>query len=276
MVRGNGEGESFQLPAASSWGKGHAMSQEEAESWFGVCEERLRRASIGATGEPHWDMVGLGWVDYVGKTKWEGAEQPPDMQWDTCLWDVCGWLRESDCLWLQQRPENEIVAGPPGGALRLVAGNLGLELDVSDCGSDAGSEFGGGGSGRMVLEGDLSGWSHGKGGKRVVRRADFGAARALFGGLAGLRSGDLGGVGAVGAVPTPGIGGAVQVEPALPLTPVRVSPGGGEGRGAGRVVEDIDMGGTGHGGVAPAPVGEDGRCGCNCGVALAGVRREMV
>ena len=26
LVRGNGEGESFQLPAADSWGKGHAMS----------------------------------------------------------------------------------------------------------------------------------------------------------------------------------------------------------------------------------------------------------
>ena len=36
------------------------------------------------------------------------------------------------------------------------------------------------------------------------------------------------------------------------------------------------MGGTGPGGVAPAPVGVDGGCGCNCGVALAGVRREMV
>ena len=276
LVRGNGEGESFQLPAANFWGKGHAMTQEEAESWFGVCEERLRRASIGATGEPHWDMVGQGWVDYMGKLRWEGAEQPPDMQWDTCLWDVCGWLRESDCLWLQQRPENETVAGLPGGALRLVAGNLGLELDVSDCGSDAGSEVGEGSGGRMVLEGDLTGWSHGRGGKRVVRRADFGAARALFGGLAGLRRWDMGGEGAVGTVPAPGIGGEVQVVPALPLTPVRASPGGGEGRGAGRVVEDIDMGGTGPVGVAPAPVGVDGGCGCNCGVALAGVRREMV
>ena len=85
LVRGNGEGESFQLPAANSWGKGHALTQEEAESWFGVCEERLRRASIGATGEPHWDMVGQGWVDYMGKLRWEGAEQPPDMQWYTCL-----------------------------------------------------------------------------------------------------------------------------------------------------------------------------------------------
>ena len=210
LVHENGEGESYQLPAANSWGKGHALTREEAESWFGVCEERLRRASIGTTGEPHLDMVGQGWVDYMGKLRWEGAEQPPDMQWDTCLWDVCGWLRESDCLWLQQRPEGEIVAGPPEGALRLVAGNLGLELDVSDCGSDAGSEIGGGGGGRMVLEGDLTGWTHGMGGKKVVRKAHFGVARALFGGLAGKRGGDTGGVGTVGAVLAPGIGGGCR------------------------------------------------------------------
>ena len=35
------------------------------------------------------------------------------------------------------------------------------------------------------------------------------------------------------------------------------------------------MGGTGSGGVVPAPVGVDSGCGCNCGVALAGVRREL-
>ena len=114
-----------------------------------------------------------------------------------------------------------------------MAGNLGLELNVSECGSDAGSEVGEGSGGRVVLEGDLTGWSHGWGGKRVVRRADFGAARALFGGLAGLRWGDMGGVGAVGTVPAPGIGGGVQVVPALPLTPLRASPGGGEGRALG-------------------------------------------
>ena len=159
--------------------------------------------------------------------------------------------------------------------MRLVAGNLGLELDVSDYGSDAGSEVGGGGGGRVVLEGDLTGWSHGRRGKRVVKRADFGAARALFGGLAGLRRGHLEGVGAVGTVLAPGIGGEVQVVPVLPLTPVRASSGGGEGQGAGREVEDIDMGGTGPGGVAPAPVGVDGGCGSNCGVALAEGRREM-
>ena len=43
----------YHLPAASSWGKGHAMTQEEAESWFNVCEERLRSTSIAATGEAH-------------------------------------------------------------------------------------------------------------------------------------------------------------------------------------------------------------------------------
>ena len=48
-------------------------------------------------------MVGLKWANYMGKGKWVGAQQPPDMQWDTCLWDVCGWLREFDCLWLQLR-----------------------------------------------------------------------------------------------------------------------------------------------------------------------------
>ena len=80
LVHGNGGEESFQLPAASSWGRGHAMTQKEAELWFGVCEERLRRASIAATGEAHWDMVGQKWANYMGKGKWKGAEQPPDMQ----------------------------------------------------------------------------------------------------------------------------------------------------------------------------------------------------
>ena len=85
VVRGTGEGESFHLSAASSWGRGHAMTEEEAESWFNMCEERLRRASITATGGAHCDMVVQKWANYMGKGKWEGAEQPPDMQWDTCL-----------------------------------------------------------------------------------------------------------------------------------------------------------------------------------------------
>ena len=76
-MRGNGEGESFHLPAASSWGRCHAMTQEEAESWFNVCVERVRRASITATGEAHCDMVVQKWANYMGKGKWEGAEQPP-------------------------------------------------------------------------------------------------------------------------------------------------------------------------------------------------------
>ena len=169
------------------------------------------------------------------------------------------------------------VAGPPEGALRRVAGDLGLELEVSDPGSDSEYEDEGSGGRRMVLEEDLAGWSHGRGGGRVLKKADFGAARVLFGGPArGLRGGGLGGVGAVGSVPAPGIGGAVQVLPALPLTLVRASTNGGGGRGTGRAADDIDIGGTGSRVVAPAPVGVDGGCGCSCGVALAGVRREVV
>ena len=160
------------------------------------------------------------------------------MQWDTCLWDVCGWLREFDCLWLQLRPEIEIVAGPLEGALRRVAGNLRLELDDLDLESDLGSEGEGEGVGGLELDGLDGGpveWSHDKGARRVVRRADFGVARNLFGVLAGgSRSDSIGGVGTVGAVPTPGFGGAVQVGPVLPLTSRRASPGGGEGGALGR------------------------------------------
>lgn len=36
------------------------------------------------------------------------------------------------------------------------------------------------------------------------------------------------------------------------------------------------MGGTGLGGVTPAPVGVDGGGGCDCGSALARVRQDMV
>ena len=254
------------------------MTQEEAVSWFNVCEERLRKASIAATAEAHWDMVEHKWANYMGKGKWEGVEQPPDMQWDTYLWDVCGWLLEFDCLWLQQCPESEIVAGPPEGARRRVAGDLGLELDVSDPESDSEYEDEGSGGRRMVLEEYLAGWSHGRGSGRVIKKADFGAARVLFGGPArGLQGGGLGGAGAVGSVPAPGIGGAVQTLPALPLTPVHASPGGGEVRSAGKAVaEDIDMGGTGSGVVAPAPFGVGVGCGCSCEVAPAGVRREVV
>ena len=73
------------------------------------------------------------------------------MQWDTWLWDVCGCLREFDCLWLQQRPECDILAGPPEGALRRVTGDLGLELDVSDLESDSEPNGEGEEGGRMML-----------------------------------------------------------------------------------------------------------------------------
>lgn len=41
-------------------------------------------------------------------------------------------------------------------------------------------------------------------------------------------------------------------------------------------VEDVDTGSTDTGGVASAPVGVDGGCGCDCRVALAEVRQEKV
>ena len=61
------------------------------------------------------------------------------------------------------------MAGPPEGALRRVAGDLGLQLDVSDSESD--SEYEDEGSGRrrivLVVE-ELTGWSHGRGSRRVI------------------------------------------------------------------------------------------------------------
>ena len=78
-------------------------------------------------------------------------------------------------------------------------------------------------------------------------------------------------MGAVGTVPASGIGGAVQVEPALPLTPRRASPAEGEGRGVEAAERDTDMGGTGSGGVVPTPVRVDGGCEYDCVIALAGV-----
>ena len=73
----------------------------------------------------------------------------------------------------------------------------------------------------------------------------------------------------------PGNGGVVQVAPALPLTPRRASPIGGEGRGAGAAVVDVDMGGTGSVGVLPASEKGGSGCGSDCGAVLAGVRMEM-
>ena len=147
------------------------------------------------------------------------------------------------------------MAGPPDGALRHVAGDLRLELDVSDAESAWNWEDGEDEGSRMVVERDLTGWSHGRRGRGVIKKADFEAARNLFGVSArGVRSGGLGGVGTVGSVPAPSIGGAVQVEPALPLTPRRASPGGGEGRGAGEAEGETDMGGTGSGALCLHPL----------------------
>ena len=67
----------------------------------------------------------------------------------------------------------------------------------------------------------------------------------------------------------------MQVVPALPQTPRRASPVGGEGRGTGVAAEHVAMGGADSVGVVPAS-GEGGSgCGCDCGAVLAGVRREM-
>ena len=63
--------------------------------------------------------------------------------------------------------------------------------------------------------------------------------------------------------------------PALPQTPRRASPIGGEGRGVGVAVEDVDMVGTNSGGVVHACEEEGIGCGCNCRTLLAGVQREM-
>ena len=107
----------------------------------------------------------------------------------------------------------------------------------------------------------------------MVTKADFGAVGNLFEvSVVVVLGGGLGGVGTGGPVPAPDMGGAVQVGPALPLTPLCTSPGGGEGRGAGVAGEDIVMRGTGILGVAPAPVGVlDGVGGCDSGVTLAEV-----
>ena len=105
---------------------------------------------------------------------------------------------------------------------------------------------------------------------------DFCAASDLFGvSVVRVLGNGLGGVGAGGPVPAPGIEGEVQVVPALLQTPRRTFPVGGEGRGAEAVVEDVDMGGTNVWGVVAVSVEEGGRCGYDCGAVLAGVRREM-
>ena len=186
-------------------------------------------------------------------------------------------MGESDCLWLQQRPKHEIEVGPVAGALRRLAGDLGIPL--YDFGNDSGSDWNQAWpsrAGRFLDREDLTGWGHGRRSKRVVRKVDFSAATDLIGvsALGGL-GGGLGGVGAGGTVLAPGNRGAVQVAPALPLTPRRAFPVGGEGRGAVAAVEDVDMGAIGSVGVVPASGMGGSGCGCDCGAVLAGVRREM-
>ena len=88
---------------------------------------------------------------------------------------------------------------------------------------------------------------------------DFGVVRNLFMVLVAVVLGEgLGGVGAVGTVPAAGIGGAARVLPALALTPRHAFHKGGEGQCAGVAVQEVEMGGTGPVGVAPAPVTVDG------------------
>ena len=78
----------------------------------------------------------------------------------------------------------------------------------------------------------------------------------------------------MGPVPTRGIGGVVQVVPALPQTPRRTSPVSGEGRGTEVAVEDMHMEGTDFGGAVPASGREEGGCRCDYRTVLAGVRRR--
>ena len=165
-----------------------------------------------------------------------------DMQCEEVLRDVRVWLGEFDCLWLQQRLRHEIEVGPATGALRRLAGDLGVPL--YDFGDDSGSDWDEAGpsrSGRFLGE-DLTGWGHGRVGKRVLRKVDFSEPSDLFGmSVTGVLGTGLGGVLMDGPVPAPGSGGAVQVVPALLQTPRRASPVGGEGRGTGVAAEDVDM-----------------------------------
>ena len=69
LVRDGRLCESSQLPAASVWGRGHALTLEEAKSWINVYSERLRRASIAVTGEDLWHDMGQVWVNNLGAKK---------------------------------------------------------------------------------------------------------------------------------------------------------------------------------------------------------------
>ena len=109
-----------------------------------------------------------------------------------------------------------------------------------------------------------------------MRRVDFITAPGLFGvSVGGVLAGGIRGAGTGGPVPAPRIGGAVQVVPVFPQTPRPASPMGGGGRGAGVVAEDIDIGSTTSGGVAPSSEVLGGTCGCDYWIALARVRRAL-
>ena len=216
----------------------------------------------------------------MGEVKWKGVQGGLDFQCQEALRELRRWMSEQDCLWLQLRPRNEITVGPADGALRRLAGDLGVPMDDFELDSE-GEEWDEAPPRGAVLESDeadLTRWGHGRrrGGRKVMRKVDFSAAVDLFG-AAARRSvgGGLRGAGTGGPVPAPGIEWVGQVEPALPVTPRRASPVGGEGRVAGAAAEDVAMGGTTAGGVAPAPVGASSGCGCDFADALAGVRREM-
>ena len=241
-----------------------------------VCAERLRRACHVNTGEGVGEDVAQAWTIEMSSVKWTGAQGGLDMQSEEVLRDVTVWLGEFDCLWLQRRPRHEIEVGPTTGALRRLAGDLGVPLD--DFGDDSGSEWDEAGpsrSGRFLDEND-TGWGHGHGSKRVMRRVDFTAAFDLFGvSVTEVLGTGMGGVGTGGPLPAPGNGRVVQVVPALPQTPRCASPVGGEGWGTGAAVEDMDMGGTNCGGVVPTSGEEGDGCGCDCRGVLAEVWREM-
>ena len=163
-------------------GGGHTLSLEEAESWMNVCAERMRRACHDNTGEGVGEDVAQAWANKMGGVKWTGAQGGLDMQCEEVLRDVRGWMGESDCFWLQQRPSHEIEVGPPAGALRRWAWDLGIPL--YDFGDDSGSDWDEAGPCRSgwFLDGeDLTGWGHGRRSKRVVRKVDFSAATDLFG-----------------------------------------------------------------------------------------------
>ena len=241
-----------------------------------VCAERLRTACHINTGEEVGEDVAQAWTNEMGGVKWTGAQGGLDMQCEEVLRDVRVWLREFDYLWLQRRPRHEIEVGPAASALRRLVGDLGISLD--DFGHDSGSDWDEAGPSRSgrFLDKDLTGWGHGRGSKRVVRRVDFSAASDLFGvSVAGVLGTGLGGVGAGGAVPAPGIGGVVPVVPALPQTPQHASPVGGEGRATEMAVEDMNIGGRKFVGVVPAIGREEGGCRCDCRAVLAGARKEM-